>query len=296
MQKTYRSLLLFALSSLGGLSVAHAQSLVSGFMAGKGHGSVVVSGTMERYSSVYLAPAKIDRVPIFDEVQVSSVNLYGSYGITDKLEAVVSLPYIESKGNADEQVVKAQNYTNRRAGLQDLTVLLKGKVYSKELGTNVLDILAVISGSTPVSDYKSKEGLGYIIAIGNHAKKATVSGVAHLKTVSGVFFTGQAGYSVRDNSAPNAFVAETKVGYASPKLYVDALVAFQHSEKNGTDILQPGFTGFFPATRVNYVRLGVSAFRPLAKGFGLTVGANTYVAGRNLGKATGISAGVAYNF
>lgn len=296
MQKIYRSLLLLSLSSLGGLSAVNAQSLVSGFMAGKGHGSVVVSGTVERYSSVYLAPAKIDKVPIFDEVRVSSLNLYGSYGISDKLEAVVSLPYIESKGNADEQVVKAQNYTNRRAGLQDLTVLLKGKVLSRELGTNVLDILAVVSASTPVSDYKSEEGLGYIIAIGNHAKKATVSGVAHLKTVSGVFFTGQAGYSVRDNSAPNAFVAETKVGYAGPKLYVDALAAFQHSDKDGTDILQPGFTGFFPATRVNYVRLGASAFRPLAKGFGLTVGVNTYVAGRNLGKSTGVSGGVAYNF
>ncbi|WP_375434475.1 hypothetical protein [uncultured Hymenobacter sp.] len=296
MQQFYRSLLLFSLSSLGGLSAASAQSLVSGFMAGKGHGSVVVSGTVERYSSVYLAPTKINKVPIFDEVRVSSVNLYGSYGITDKLEAVVSLPYIESKGNANEQVVKAQNYTNQRAGLQDLTVLLKGKVLSRELGTNVLDILAVVSGSAPVSDYKSEAGLGYIIAIGNHAKKATLSGVAHLKTVSGVFFTGQAGYSVRDNSAPNAFVAETKVGYAGPKLYIDALAAFQHSEKDGTDILQPGFTGFFPATRVNYVRLAASAFRPLAKGFGLTVGVNTYVAGRNLGKSTGVSGGVAYNF
>ncbi|MBC8083856.1 MAG: hypothetical protein H7Z21_11645 [Hymenobacter sp.] len=292
----YRSLLLFSLTSLGGLSATSAQSLVSGFMAGKGHGSVVVSGTVERYESVYLAPAKIDKVPIFGEVKVSSLNLYGSYGLTDKLEAVVSLPYIQSKGDANEQVVQAQNYTNTRAGLQDLTVLLKAKLFSRELGTNVLDLLGVIGGSVPVSDYQSKEGLGYIIAIGNHAKKANVSGVAHFKTVSGVFVTGQAGYSVRDNSAPNAFVAETKIGYAGPKLYVDALAAFQQSDKDGTDILQPGFTGFFPATRVNFVRLGVSAFRPVAKGFGLTVGANTYVAGRNIGKSTGVSGGVAYNF
>lgn len=98
----------------------------------------------------------------------------------------------------------------------------------------------------------------------------------------------QAGYSVRDNSAPNAFVAETKVGYAGPKLYVDALASYQRSEKDGTDILQPGFTGFFPATRVNYIRLGASAFRPLAKGFGLTVGVTTYVSGRNVGKSTGV--------
>lgn len=296
MQHMYRSFILFSLASLGGISLTQAQSLVSGFMAGKGHGSVVVSSTVERYSSVYLAPAKIDKVPIFNEVRVTSVNLYANYGITDKLDAVVSLPYIESKGSADERVLQDQNYTNRRAGLQDITVLLKAKLLSRELGTNVLDILGVVGGSVPVSDYQSKTGLGYIIAIGNHSKKANVSGVAHLKTVSGVFFTGQAGYSVRDNSAPNAFVAETKVGYAGPKLYVDALASIQHSDKSGTDILQPGFTGFFPATRVNYIRLGVSAFRPLAKGFGLSVGATTYVSGRNVGKSTGLSGGVAYNF
>jgi hypothetical protein len=292
-----QSLLVFSLVSfLGGTSATNAQSLVSGFMAGKGHGSVVISGTVERYSSVYLAPAKIDRVPIFNEVRVSSLNLYGNYGITDKLEAVVSLPYIQSKGSAAQEVVESSGYTNTRAGLQDVTVLLKAKLLSRELGTTVLDLLGVVGGSVPVSNYQSKTGLGYIIAIGNHSKKANVSGVAHLKTVSGVFFTGQAGYSVRDNSAPNAFVAETKVGYAGPKLYVDALASYQRSEKDGTDILQPGFTGFFPATRVNYIRLGASAFRPLAKGFGLTVGATTYVSGRNVGKSTGVSGGVAYNF
>ncbi|MBD2714911.1 hypothetical protein KBK19_07685 [Microvirga sp. STR05] len=296
MQHTYRFLLAFSLLSLAGSQIGRAQSLVSGFLPGKGHGSFVVSGTAERYQSVYLAPEKIDRVPIFDRVEVTSLNLYGSYGLTDRLEAVVSLPYIQSRGFADEQVLRDQNYVNKRAGLQDITLLLKAKIFSKEIGTNVLDVLGVVSGSTPISDYKSNTGLGYIIAIGNGSSKLSGQGVVHLKTLSGVFLTGQAGYSLRDNSAPNAFVAETKIGYAGPRLYVDALASFQKSDKSGTDILQPGFTGFFPATRVDYVRLGVSAFRPLAKGFGLTVGATTYVAGRNLGKSTGLSGGVAYNF
>ena len=296
MQHPYRLLFFSFWLSLGAQTSGQAQSLVGGFLPGKGHGSVVVSGTLERYRSVYLAPEKIDRVPIFERVDVSSVNLYGSYGITDKLEAVVSLPYIQSRGFADEQVLREKGYVNKRAGLQDVTLLLKVKLFSREIGTNVLDVLGVLSGSTPVSDYKSETGLGYIIAIGNGARKVSGQGVLHLKTLSGVFATGQAGYSLRDNSAPNAFVAEAKVGYAGPKLYVDALASFQKSDKSGTDVLQPGFTGFFPATRVDYVRLGVSAFRPLAKGFGLTVGATTYVAGRNLGKSTGVSGGVAYNF
>ena len=81
-------------------NTAQGQSLVSGFMAGKGHGSVVVSGTAERYTDVYLAPEKISGVPIFQEVRVNSLNLYGTYGLSDKIDAVVSLPYIQSKGHA----------------------------------------------------------------------------------------------------------------------------------------------------------------------------------------------------
>ena len=60
----------------GTTSAVQAQSLVSGFMAGKGHGSVVLSGTTERYDNGYLAPENIDRVPVFQEVRVNSLNLY----------------------------------------------------------------------------------------------------------------------------------------------------------------------------------------------------------------------------
>jgi hypothetical protein len=149
--------------------------------------------------------------------------------------------------------------------------------------------------STPLSDYQTNTGLDYIIAIGNRATKYTALGVAHLKTVSGVFVTGQAGYSLRNNRVPNAVVGEAKVGYAGPKTYLETYASVQHST-SGTDIVQEGFDGFFPATRVNFVRLGASVFRPIAKGLGVSLGASTYVAGRNVGQSTGFSAGATYNF
>ena len=286
----------------GSASSLRAQSLVSGFMAGKGHGSLVVSGTTERYMSVYLAPTKIDEVPVFQEVQVKSLNLYGTYGLTDKIDAIVSIPYIQSKGNAAGRVVNdldalfpAQGYTNTRQGLQDLTALLKFKSYSVELGSSVLDLLGVASFSTPISDYQTNTGYGYIIAIGNRATKYSAAGVAHLKTSTGVFATAQVGYSLRTGEVPNALVGEAKIGYAGPKTYLEGFASFQESN-GGTDISQAGFNGFFPSTRVNFLRLGASAYRPIASGFGLTLGASTYVSGRNIGKSTGYSAGITYNF
>lgn len=271
-------------------------------MTGKGHGSVVVSGTTERYDNVYLAPDKIDGVPVFQEVRVNSLNLYTTYGITDKVDVIVSLPYIQSKGKAPSTVISDLNslyptagYTNVRQGLQDITGILKFKSYTREIGGSILDLLGVVSVSTPISNYQTNTGYGYIIAIGNQATKYTASGVAHLKTSSGVFATGQVGYSLRTGLVPNAVVGEAKIGYAGPKTYLEGSASFQESN-GGTDISEVGFNGFFPATRVNYIRLGASAYRPLANGVGIVLGVSTYVAGRNVGKSTGYSAGVSYNF
>ena len=277
-------------------------------MTGKGHGSVVISGTTERYESVYLAPTKIDGVPVFREVRVNSVNLYATYGLSDKIDVVVSLPYIQSRGKGADAVIEGlsrgaltadQGYTNTRQGLQDITGLFKFKSFSREIGSSILDLLGVVSLSTPVSDYQSNAGYGYIIAIGNRATKYTAAGVAHLKTSSGVFATGQIGYSLRTGQVPNALVGEAKIGYAGPKTYVEGFASFQESN-GGTDISQAGFgttaAAYFPSTRVNFVRIGASAYRPIANRFGLTLGASTYVAGRNIGKSTGFSAGITYNF
>ena len=288
----------------GTATAGRAQSLVSGFMTGKGHGSVVVSGTAERYDEAYLSPGRVQGIPAFAEVRVNSLNLYATYGLSNKIDAIVSLPYIQAKGRADAGVIAdfnrqpltaGQGYANTRQGLQDLTALLKFKAYSVELGSSTLDLLGVTSFSTPLGDYETNTGYGYIIAIGNRATKYTAAGVAHLKTSSGVFATGQVGYSLRTGAVPHALVGEAKLGYAGPKTYIEGYASFQESN-GGTDIAGQNFTGFFPSTRVNYLRLGLSAYRPIAKGVGVVLGASTYVAGRNIGKATGYTAGLSHNF
>lgn len=293
MANPYSSLALLGLALSFSFS-AHSQSIVGGFMAGKGHGSIVISGTTEQYHNVFLVPEKVDGVPIFNEIRINSLNLYATYGLTNKIDVIATLPYIRSEGQADIRTFTTSNYTNSREGLQDVTAALKFKSYSKELGNSILDVMGVVGVSTPASNYQSNTGLEYIIAIGNRSTKVAASGLVHLKMVSGVFVTGQAGYSLRSGRVPNAFISEGKVGYAGPKTYIDASISIQKSN-GGTDVIQPGFDGYFPATRVDYVRIGASAFRPIAKGLGLTLGVSRYVAGRNLGQSTGFSAGIAYN-
>ncbi|MGY3091357.1 hypothetical protein ACVWYF_004423 [Hymenobacter sp. UYAg731] len=278
---------------------SRAQSLASGFMSGKGHGSVVISATTESFDKEYLGPQKVDGVPIFKRIQINSLSLYANYGLTNRLEAAVVLPYVRATGEADAATFTTQGIspaTNVRSNLQDISGLLKFKVLSRELGGGLLDLLGAVTASTPVGDYKSDQSPAYILAIGNRATKVSALGIAHFKTVSGVFATGQAGYSLRSGKVPNAFLSEAKLGYAGRRIYLEGFASFQVSDASGTDINDPNFNYDFTATRVNYARVGISAFRSIAKGVGLTVGASQYVTGRNIGQSTAFSAGLAYSF
>lgn len=273
-----------------------AQSPLSGFMKNKGEGAAVVSYSSEKYDKVFLVPNTIDGVPVFNEVQITSVSLYGEYGITNRLNVILNVPYIKAEGSASDQVLANNNFENVRQGLQDLKVYAKYDLTSFNFAEARLNFMGAVGFETPLGDYPVDEGLQSIIAIGNRSTTVNATGIFMYKVNTGLFLTGQMGYSIKNGEVPNALMSEFKVGYAGSRFYLDGFIANQLSDKGGVDILGEGFTGFFPATRVNYTRVGVNAYLPLIEGIGLTGGVNQYVAGRNIGKSTGYYAGLAYSF
>jgi len=272
-----------------------AQSPVNGFMQKPGEGAVVLSYSQESYDEVFLVPEEVDGVPIFNDVTISSISLFGDIGVTDNLTVSLNVPYIESQGSATQATLDNNGFENERSGVQNLKVYAKYRFHSFSLGESTLDLIGAVGLETPLGDYRADEGLQSIIAIGNEASSFNTFGIAHFKTQSGIFATGQAGYSFRGNDVPHALVTELKLGYAASKYYFDVFIANQLSE-DGVDILGEGFTGFFPATEVNYTRIGINGYAPLYDGIGITAGANAYVAGRNLGKSTGFYGGLVYSF
>ncbi len=277
-------------------SLVLAQSPVSGFMKKNNEGSAVLSYSYENYDKVFLVPQEVDGVPVFNEVTNTSISLYGEYGITDNLNVVFNVPYIKSEGQASQATLDNLGFENTREGIQDLSLYIKYNIHSFNFEKSQLNFIGSIGLVTPLSDYEANEGLQSIIAIGNQASSFNALAIAMFKTNSGFFTTGQLGYSFKDSGAPHALLSEVKMGYAASKFYVDGYVANQLSEKDGTDILNEGFTGYFPSTRVNYTRVGLNIFAPLFQGIGIAAGANTYVAGRNLGKSTGFYGGLVYSF
>lgn len=277
-------------------SLFMAQSPVSGFMKKEGEGAVVVSFSQEKYDKVFLVPTEIDGVPVFNEVTISSISFYGEVGITDRFNVVLNIPYIESKGNASAAVLTNNGFENKRTGVQDVKIYVKYHFYSLKMNKSTLDFMGVMGLETPLGNYRADEGLQSILAIGNQSSSFNMFGIATFKTNGGVFAAGQSGYSFKGNQSPHALLTEFKLGYAGSTFYVDAFVANQLSEKNGVDIIGEGFVGYFPAARVNFTRVGINAYAPLVEGIGLTAGANTFVAGRNIGNSTGFYGGLVYSF
>ena len=129
--------------------VAFAQSLLNGFMNGKGKGTFAWSYSNENYDNVFLVPADAKGVPVFNDVTVKSVSLFGTYGLTDKLDITASLPYITVNGNASDDVLKELQYQNVRKGWQDLSVFAKYRVFETEMSQSKFQIMAGAGIKTP---------------------------------------------------------------------------------------------------------------------------------------------------
>jgi hypothetical protein len=292
MQK-FRLSMLALLLSLSFL--AQAQSPVSGFMNGKGNGAIALSYSAEHYDNVFLVPSDSRGVPVFNEVSVNSTSLYASYGISNQFDAIVSLPYIQAKGNADQTVLDQLGFENTREGLQDLSLFVKYNPCNFDIGTSNLRFALAAGVKTPLGNYRVDEGLQSIIAIGNRATSINGLGIAHLQFNDGLFVTTQAGYSFRNGEVPNALLGEIKAGYAGKHVYLDVWYAGQISD-GGVNILGEGFAGFFPATDVSFNRLGINVYVPIYGGLGISGGASRYLAGRNVGQSTGFSGSLVYSF
>ena len=284
------TLLLFSI-----FSSLQAQSPVNGFMQKKGNGSLVLSHNFESYNTVFLVPERITGVPIFNKITINSTSIYATYGLSDKLNVVLNVPYIQAKGAASEAVLNNLNYRNTQSGFQDVSAYLKYKALAINTDKVAFNLIGAVGVKTPLGNYTVDEGLQSIVSIGNRATSLNALVIGLLKTNSGLFASGQAGYCLRNHGVPNAVMSEFKAGLIQPNFYFDAFIANQTS-LSGTDILAEGFQGFFPSTKVNYTRIGLNVFVPIYKQFGLCAGGSTYIDGRNLGQSTSYYGAISVSF
>ncbi len=279
------------------ISQVNAQGMVDGFFAKKGEANISLSYSSSTFDSFYVGTNKVDGVPAHNEITQSIYNLYVNYGITDKLTAIVNLPYIAAEGNG---VADPINGTTEQSGLQDLSLALKYSLYEQQLSHGSMTYFTALTGAYAF-DY---EPTG-ILSLGNGANSIDGKIGMHYKNNCGFFGTIAVGYTVRGEAknnlnlgdgsnfdAPNSANTMFKLGYASSKIYFDAWYDSQSTSNKGVDIGGAGFFGNFPETRVNYSRVGANVYVPLTSIIGLNAGVGTTVDGRNIGNSTTYTGGI----
>ena len=233
-------------------------------------------------------------------VSTNMFSLMGTYGINRKWNVVVGAPYIETKPSA--------GVLHSMKGIQDLSVWLKWLAVEKNVGSGTLSLYAVGGASMPLTNYIAD----YLpMAIGLQSK--TLSGRVIVDYQKGNFFaTGSGTYTWRSNitvdensyytteihntnqvEMPDFWSFNFRSGYRSVRLIAEATVS-NMTTIGGFDIRKNAMP--FPSNKMNSTMVGADfkyTFKAVA-GLSLVGGANTTVAGRNVGQATGFDAGVFY--
>ena len=300
MKNSIKTSLLLAAILFTSFYQVNAQGLVDGFFTKKGDTNFSLSYSYSEFDGFYIGPDKVDGVPAHNEITQNIYNFYANYGITDRLTAIVNLPYISAEGNG---VADPVNGETEQSGLQDISIALKYSLLKEELKNASMTYFTAVSGSYAL-DYEPNG----ILSIGNGAPSVDGKLGMHYKNNNGFFGTVALGYTIRgkadnnfnvgngdDFDAPNSANALIKLGYASSKIYVDGWFDAQTSSDKGGDIGSSTFVGNFPETRVNYSRVGANVYVPLTKAIGLNAGINTTVDGRNLGDSTTYTGGLIYS-
>ncbi|MFV5683890.1 hypothetical protein ACM55I_00415 [Flavobacterium sp. GB2R13] len=294
MKKFYLSCLLLAPIFM------NAQTDIDGIMMSKNNFCV---GAIYQYSSwdEYWEGSLKRENQNLGTVSTKSIGLMGNYGISDKLNAIFSVPYVET--NASAGTMKGQK------GIQDLSLTLKYMPLEKTVGQSTYSIYALGSFSTPLSDYPAD----YLpLSLGLRSKTASLRLMGDYQR--GNFFTTLSGAYVKranitiDRNAyltdeihytnevdmPDAISVNFRAGYRSNRLIAEFVIDNWVTQSGGFDITKNNMP--FPSNTMNALKYGVNSkytFKKIPE-LSLVAGYNYVVEGRNVGKSDTFYGGLFY--
>lgn len=221
-----------------------------------------------------------------------------NYGISKNVNILASLPYVSTK--ASRGTLAGMN------GIQDLGFYLKWRPLRKQVGKQNISIFGVGSFTTPSNDYNidlqpMAIGLGgkvlsarMIFDIQRNKFFSTISaGYMHRSNVKidrPAYFTD---HQINSNEVymPDAGSFQLRTGYRSKKLIAEAFLV-NMTTLGGFDIRKNDMP--FVSNKMNSNNAGLEAKYYLNSALGFNASIVRTVSGRNVGQATGYSAGILY--
>ena len=226
----------------------------------------------------------------------------GNYGLSNRVNLLFMVPYVKS--NVSAGTLRSQD------GVQDISLAVKWMAVKQEVGTGLLSLHAILSGSIPVGNYQAD----YLpLSIGMQSKSISMRGLVNYQV--GRFFVAGAGQYVRKDNVtidrdnyytttmhytnqvamPNATNFLISTGYRSLKFNAEAVLT-KVNTIGGFDITKnnmPFLSNNMDATLAGGVFKYM--FQSIA-GLELTAGGNYVLKGRNVGQNLSAFGGVYYVF
>jgi hypothetical protein len=294
-QSKFFILIIFCLQ----INFAFAQTDIDGNMMEK---NAFCVGPMFGYTSwknYWEGTLKRDNLNL-GKVSTTMYSIMGNYGISNKLNVLFSLPYIKTKASAGQ--------LKGLKGLQDFSIWVKWKGYSKKTGRGRLSLFAIGGYSLPASDYTADF---LPMSIGLESKNLSLRAMADYQlgpwfgTMSGTYtrrsnikidrnayYTTEVHYS-NEVKMPDAASFNVRAGYRNKGLIAEAVLD-NMTALSGFDITRNNMP--FPSNKMSATRVGFN-FKyemPFYPRLSLTGNAFTTIAGRNVGQASGFNAGIFY--
>lgn len=241
-------------------SSTFSQGNVDGFFKAKGESNLAFSGSYSGSTKYFRTNGTID----YNRSQLI-LGAFGIYGITDKFNAILSLPLINFKP-------------------QDASIFTKYRLIHHTSKKSDFTLAPALGISFPMSNYQTQSGQ----AIGQKATIIQPKLVMQFKHFKNWFIQAQGGYSHALNPVPSSVGASVKIGYIYKKWYFDTWFDYQFGI-GGTDygIDSPDFR----TLGVSYNRIGGVVYRNIGEKSGLFLNSSYILSGRNIGNAITISTG-----
>nr|WP_315203080.1 hypothetical protein [uncultured Flavobacterium sp.] len=234
-------------------------------------------------------------------VSTQGVAVMGNYGITDKLNILFSVPYLQTKASAGTM--------QGQKGMQDLALTVKYMPLEKTVGNVTYSLYALGSYSMPTTNYTAD----YLpLSIGLYSKTATLRLMGDVQvdeffTTLSIAYIKRANITIDRNSyladevhytnevdMPDAINFNLRLGYRSDRLIAEAIIDNWTTQSGGFDITKNNMP--FPSNTMNAWKLGFNAkytFKKIPE-LAIVGGYNVVTEGRNVGKATSLYGGIFY--
>ncbi|WP_309608223.1 transporter [Flavobacterium sp.] len=293
MKKTFISCLILT------TTILYSQTEVDGLMMPKKN--ICLGGIFQNssWSNYWEGTFKRDNLN-FGTVTTNTIAFNANYGITDKINIIAGLPYIQTKVSGGTLI--------GQSGFQDISFTLKYNVLEKKVNKTTFSLIALAGFSIPTTDYVAD----YLpLSIGLQSKTTTFRLMGDYQ-IGKIFATLSAAYVARANiiidrdayftteyiysnevAMPDVYTNNLRMGYRSEELIAE-LIYDNWLTLGGFDITKNNMP--FPSNMMNMSKIGFHGkytFKKL-RGLALLGGYNYVIDGRNVGQSQSFYGGLFY--